>query len=322
MNTIVGEFVSCNWRHSLDSVIVELCVVLLDIVDVLGELFDKMVCVTRFLSFLFFLHLFLDLLHDILHVKWDLNRFRHLISIFYAHTQKILHLIKFDFVCFGDFAISIFILRVDFVDELDDGTWLVRVLWAKNWTYHEIANICTDTLIVNLLNKFGLLGSIIWNLKLLGLENEAGYSRVCWEVHEFFRVDCSDAFSFLFFGQVLFFVIIDGLLIFRLLFLVGWEVRGQWLVFTLLSIFFIAIGVIWAVFFLFFFILGGIRICEEVLLVLIRIIHEHTNSLKPKETWQAFSHLPEESLMMPLCTNLTGQLKGIDNLLFSLFDFF
>ena len=46
MNTIVGEFVSSYWRHSLDSVIVELRVVLLDIVDVLGELFDKEICVT------------------------------------------------------------------------------------------------------------------------------------------------------------------------------------------------------------------------------------------------------------------------------------
>lgn len=129
-----------------------------------------------------------------------------------------MHLIKLDFVSLGDFAISVFVLRVNFVDELDDGTRLVRVLRAKNWTNHEIAHICADTLVVNFLNKFGLLGSVIRNLELLCLENEAGYSRVSWEVHEFLRVNGSNAFSFLFFGQVLFLVIINRLFIFCLLF--------------------------------------------------------------------------------------------------------
>ena len=51
-------------------------------------------------------------------------------------------------------------------------------------------------------------------------------------------------------------------------------------------------------------------------------VHQDTYSFEAEEGRKSFPHLSEKAFMVPLGTDLTGKLEGIDDLLFSLLDFF
>ena len=50
-------------------------------------------------------------------------------------------------------------------------------------------------------------------------------------------------------------------------------------------------------------------------------VHQDTNGFEAEEGRKSFPHLSEEALVVPLGTDLTGKLEGVDDLLFSLLNF-
>ena len=110
---------------------------------------------------LLLIHLLLNGLHHILNLEGGVDGCTHFISVLDAHAQQILHLLELDHLLITDGLILTLLLWLDLVDELDYSARHFLILDSKDRPDHEVFDVCTSTLVVDLLDKLRLFTSVV-----------------------------------------------------------------------------------------------------------------------------------------------------------------
>ena len=126
---------------------------------------------------------------------------RHLVSVFYAHAEEILHGFELFEIILSDLSDCILIDWVDLVDELDDGAGSDLILGAEDGADHEVLDVFAATLVIYFVLEFGFLLRILRHVNIFMLEDVATDARVGRELCELGGVDGADFFGFLLLGE-------------------------------------------------------------------------------------------------------------------------
>ena len=119
-----------------------------------------------------------NLLHHIMDIKSDIYGKVHLICVIDAHSQQSLHCLEFVLICLS------YLTPIRFIDELD---YSIRhlLIFSKDRPYHEVLNISSTALVVQLINELAFFLSIVGYEDCSWREYHSRDSWVSREVHEF-----------------------------------------------------------------------------------------------------------------------------------------